>query len=265
MPGLALVGEGQRRVVDAAGDRARREDARPRRRELDGERQAVEPAADLRDRRRIPRIERAQVAVVARPPQEELRRGRRLDVDPGGGADQALEPDLVLFGAPERDPARREDREAFRAGEQARQQGACLEQVLEVVDDEQVRRSAEALDDGRLEIPLRRLARADARRDRVEHAGERGHGREVHEGDRSPDGGEPRRDLVREPGLADAAEAGDVTRRWAASAASRSASSCCRPTSGSCSSMRASAVAAGKGARRSAVRQTAKRPKELPS
>ena len=171
------------------------ERAHPCRRQLDGEREAVEGGAELGDG-----AVGCELGSDRRGPLGEERHG-------GLGA-QAPEPELALAADAQRDPARGQDLQAGRGGEQPGHERGRAEHLLEVVQHEQ----GGAADEEALERGLERagaLLHADCVRDRRQRQGglrDRGQ-LDEHDSVREVElrlGG----DLEREPGLAGAAGPG---------------------------------------------------------
>ena len=179
-PGGMIIGQAGLQLVD---ELVRRKDPQRRCRELDGQRDPVEAAADRRREHRV--------------------RGRRLDLraaDPGAGEEQLdgrvpgedirvglvgrrhrqrLDPDHALAWDAERDPAGREDRQAGRPGEEVAEGGRGRPHVLDGVEDEDAgcaaERLGEALHDGAAGLLGDAHGAGDRRQDqgRVAHAVER--------------------------------------------------------------------------------------------
>ena len=194
-------GEQAEGVVEAVRDLLGRQHAHARRGELDRERDAVEPPADLGHGRRVARRQRERRRRGLRPLDEQL---HRL-----GARHRRHEPRRLAAHA-ERLAARRQHREP-RAGAQQLlgELRALLHQVLAVVEDEQ---HPVAADLGHEQLERRRAGALgevqhgrDVRGERVA-VGER---REVHPGDAGEVGGRAQRRLAGESRLAAAAGAGE--------------------------------------------------------
>ncbi len=113
-------------------------------------------------------------------------------------------------GHPDRDPARGEDREAGRPGEQVGERGRCRSHVLDRVEDEQAGRTSERLRERLDERPARLLGHPHRAGDRRYHQRGVAHAVERHERDPAVAAhqGSPG-DLDGQPALADAADAGE--------------------------------------------------------
>jgi hypothetical protein len=129
------AGEQLEPALEPAEQRPDGEELHPHGRELDRERKAIEPAADLRDC-----LVRFEVRPDGpRPLEEELHRIRLR---------QRAERKLVLGGEMEASAAGREHLQAWRCGEQLGHLRRGRGKVLDVVEDEQQRPSAEIALDG---------------------------------------------------------------------------------------------------------------------
>ncbi len=195
---------------EAVGERAAylldRHGADPRRRELDGQRQAVEPGHDVGD----DVVGQVRVGTYCeRPAPEQLRTV---------GSGELAEQEDPLGRDAQRRPARGDDPEVARGGEQERDQGRRgVEHVLAVVEHEQGRDAVELLGDPATDVgPLRRREGttaghrvADAQRgpDLGDHVLPRRDADELDEVD--PRLGRLAREHVGHPGLAQAARAED--------------------------------------------------------
>ena len=177
---LALVGvlraAGQQRqpLVEPAQQRLGRERPHPRRRELDRERQAVEPGADLRDGLGVllgdPEVGRRRLGPLG----EERDRVRRPELGDAVG---------LLAVEAERRAAGGQQLQAGRLGQAGSTSGRRRRQhLLEVVEHEQELLVAQVLDQ-RLERALARLlAQAERLRDRRHDELRLPHRRELDEG-----------------------------------------------------------------------------------
>ena len=147
--GAAPVGEQAEAIVEPRRDLRDREHPRARRRELDGERDAVEPLADLGHHGRVVALARAL-----------LEESDRL------GRDQRRHAEGVLAGEAQRLAAGGQDREIGAVAEQAiREPARRVEEVLAVVEDEE-----------HAPAPQRRHQHVEGRAPRrVVHAQDRGH------------------------------------------------------------------------------------------
>ncbi len=164
-------------------DVLRREDLDPRRRELDRQRESVEPAADLLDDAgRV--VEQARVDGA----------GAALEQRDGRLGGQRAERELVLGGEMERRAARHHELRARRRVQDRVERGRGVEQLLEVVHDDQ-QLAARRLADRRLQLRTHQA--------RIVQRGERHEPRALREPLT-----EPVCELQREPRLADPARPG---------------------------------------------------------
>ena len=169
--GPATRGEQPEHVVEPGGDLLGIEDAGPRGGQLDGQREPVEPLADVRDRHGVvvPQLERRPHRLGPLDEQaDRLARGRHRAGDGLAGLrerERRHQPG-ALAAAPERLAARGHDAEPWAANEQRlRQAGARLDQMLAVVEHEQRIPIAQRLEQG---VPRRADAVA-AHAQRVGH------------------------------------------------------------------------------------------------
>jgi hypothetical protein len=198
--------------------RARRQQADPRRRQLDGERQPVETGTDGGHRRRV-RLGEAEVR-PRRPgalreqadrfvPRQILRRRQAAGALWAVRQRKRRHRKGMLAIQVQNRPARDEQAETGRGGEQVADQRRGRQHLLEVVEDQQQVPIAEVPHHAAGERPVARLAHAEGLRDR--------RGDEVRvasrgEGDEGDAGGEVRREDLghpqRQARLADAARTG---------------------------------------------------------
>ena len=142
-PAPRAAGQQPEGVSEPGGDLVDLEHAQPRGRELDRQRDAVQPGADLRHRRRVRRGQR-ELRVDRPGALDEEAHGRRagqhVEPRPAGevGDGQRLDRPPSFAGDPERLAARRQDVEV-RAGRQQGfgEPGTGLDQVLAVVQHQQ--------------------------------------------------------------------------------------------------------------------------------
>ena len=282
--GAAAAGEQPEAVVEPRGDLSARHRAQPRGGQLDGQRQAVEPAADLDDRGDVVRVDgeagrrrRAAVGEQLRPPDRRApRRRRRVGgrARPAAGPRPARSPTMPSGSrlvARMRTPGQRAEQ---LVGEAA----AALDQVLAVVEDEQGGRGRRARRRTRCIASRRRDARRGALEQRRPRAGRARRAPPAARSPRLADRGEldqpdavrapsvrsVRAGLAGQPGLAGAARADQRDEPVVARAASATrSSSSSRPTklvSGARRFVRAAAAAtAGVGGRRGRPRRAGRR------
>ena len=163
-------GEEVRFPFEAREDLGRREQLRARGRELDRERQSVEPAADLRDFRCAGRVELETGIDRLRPRREQPQRvglNERLERKVGVRGVEGRHRILALRREPQRRAARGQDPQARGRGEQIADEGRSREDLLEVVQDEEHSLLAQVLDHAFGQVPLT-LAH-------TERLGDRGH------------------------------------------------------------------------------------------
>ena len=148
-------GEQPEHVVQPGGDLLRIEDACPRGGQLDGQRKAVEPVTDLRDRGRVSvgQLERRPHRLSPLDEQADRLARRRCccaaDRFAGLGERERRHEPGALASDPERLAARGHDAEPRAASEQRlRQPGARLDQMLAVVQHEQRFPIAQRLEQG---------------------------------------------------------------------------------------------------------------------
>ncbi len=163
----ALVGQAVLELVD---ELVRGEDPQRGCRELDRERDAVEPAAD---RRRDGGVRRRRLDLGAADPGpgEEQLDGGVPGEHVGVGLvlrrhRQGLDPDDALAGHADRDPARREDRQPGRPGEEVGEGRRGGPHVLDGVEDEDARLAAQGLGEGLDDRPAGLLRDAHGAGDR---------------------------------------------------------------------------------------------------
>ncbi len=128
-------------MVEPRQQRVRREQLDARRRQLERQRQPLQPPTDRRDRDRV-RIGEGELGAggpAAR--HEEARGGGSGDIDrarlPGIGHSQRRQRELVLAGEAQRGPARHQDPQPGAVRQQIGDERRGLQQVLEVVQDEE--------------------------------------------------------------------------------------------------------------------------------
>src|SRR5581483_662379 len=187
-------------------DRRQGQRAHARGRQLDRERQAVEPSADPGDRRRGRGRQGKRRVDRARTRREQRDRLRRRDLGEraaGIGHGQRRDRVLVLAAQAHRHPARRDDAQARRIPEQSRNRLGRVLELLEVVEDEEQRGALQPRGELRRIVDLERLRDAGADERRV------GDRRQVDEGGAvSKTGRERLGHREREPRLPRAAWAG---------------------------------------------------------
>ncbi len=151
----------------------RREDAQVRRGELDRQRQAVEPAADLGHDRGVVIGQLEIGADTARPIDEELHRleladpvSRDLPVD-GRQAERRDRVDPLRPNA-QRLSAGGQDRQSRALAQQPGHEVGCLGHLLEIVEHEEHLSTAQAIDELILQRSIDDLAELDGPRDRDE-------------------------------------------------------------------------------------------------
>src|SRR5581483_10372271 len=149
------------RALEPSCHRLRREELRARGRELEREREPVQPVADLGHGRRAllgelePRVDRT------RPRREQPNRVVRDDLLEGAcraRRRQRGDRVLVLGGQPQRRAAGRQHAEAGRAAEELRDPRRRVDQLLEVVEHEQERLRAELSRDRAGALDLERVS-----------------------------------------------------------------------------------------------------------
>ena len=145
----SLVGQAVLELVD---ELVRGEDPQGGCRELDRERDAIEPAADRRREGGV-RRRRLDLGAADPGPGEEQLDGGVPGEHVGVGLvlrrhRQRLNPDDALAGHADRDPARREDRQAGRPGEEVGERRRGGPHVLHGVEDEDARLAAQGLGEG---------------------------------------------------------------------------------------------------------------------
>ena len=207
--------------------RGGREEAHPRRRQLDGQRQTIELAADRRHRRGGRRRDREVGPDRPGTPDEEggrrgvehgLRGGQR-----GGGQRQGRHGVELFHVEAQGAPARRQHRQAGAGGQQVAHQRGHRQEVLAVVEHEQAALVAQGGDEDVVERAIGHLGEpqrvGDGRRDqrRIPHRGQGDEARAVGEVCLERGG-----DRQRQASLADAAgaEEGDEAARVAEQQAS---------------------------------------------
>ncbi len=180
----AAAGEDPEAIVEAPGELIGRQRAQPGGGELEGQRLAVQPAADLDDRGDVLRVDlepgRRRRAAIG----EELdrRMGERL-VDAGvrAGPGQRRDLDQPLADDAQRLAARRQDVDARAAPEQlVRDAGDVADQVLAVVEDDERGAVGERVEDAVQRVGGRHPRRGGALEQRGLAQAERGE-------DRGPD------------------------------------------------------------------------------
>ena len=203
-------GQELERTGDPRQDLRRREEVAPGRRELDRERDSVEQAADLGDGRRV-RFGQLESRVDRSGTGHEHRHGvvllELVEPEAGAGRLERRHGVDIFARKPQRSPARRHGAEPGRPGQQLRDRGRRLENVLEVVENEQEVARSESCEQRSAGFVVF-VRDTDGRSERRPDEGRFGKARELHEdgalrGSRSEGFG----DGDRESCLADAAGA----------------------------------------------------------
>ncbi len=129
-------------MIQPGQDHLRRQQLDPRRRQLDGQRQAVQPAGDLRDRRRVLVVERESRNHAGGPLNEQAHRlaggqrcSRRASVHAGNR--ERRNRAFLLTGNTQRRAAADQDPHGTGLPQQPRHDRGAGQQVLEVVKDDQ--------------------------------------------------------------------------------------------------------------------------------
>ncbi len=144
-------------------------------RQLDRQRQTVQPPADRRHRRCVRLGQREAGAGRLRPLHEQLhRRGRRLGDDrpvrhrgQGEGGDRHV----AFTGQPQHLPARGQDREAGAGGQQLADQRGRVHHLLDVVEHQQEAQRSQVRGQPLRQGPAPRVAQAEGAGDRRQHEG----------------------------------------------------------------------------------------------
>ena len=175
-------------ALELVDELVRREDPQRRGSELDRQRDPVEPAADLGREGGVGRGG-LDLGAADRGPREEqgdrrvahelVRVGLRV-----GRHGQRVDPHDALARHADREPARGEDRQTGRAGEQVGERGRRRAHVLHGVEDEQAGRASERLREGLDQGPARLVGHAHRAGDGRHH--ERGVADAVERHERDP-------------------------------------------------------------------------------
>ena len=187
----AAAGEQAQRVLQPGQDRLRRQQLDPRRGQLEGQRQAVQPAGDLGDRRRVPLVDGEVRQHRGGPlgeqahrlaPGQRFGRGTAARVRDGERRDRAF----LLAGDPQRRAAA--DQDAQRAGlpQQPGHRRGAGQQVLEVVQDEQDLPLVQLADQVVHQRPVPGVLQPEALRDGRRHQPRIPDGCQRHEVERRP-------------------------------------------------------------------------------
>jgi len=171
---VPAAGEKREAPVEPGKDVSRLEQPNPRRRELDRQRQAVEPGADLGDRRRV--LQRQVESRTDCPSALDEERDRidrpqlvKADVTRAARERERRHEKLLLSGDPERFTARHEHLHARGPGDQLADGSGCGHDLLEIVQDEQERAVAQVLDECLEGVASRSFAQSERRRDSWPH------------------------------------------------------------------------------------------------
>ena len=179
-------------AVEPLEQLSRREQLHARSGELERERKAVEPAAELGDVLQIGRTRLVAVSDGARPLEEELRCRRRLE---------RLDRVLVLALEPKHLAARDDDGEPRRGPQQARHVRRGRDDLLEVVEHEYERVRCERLGEPLRQCRTAHFSDSEGVRQRLRNEACVGERREVHECNLAALGRNAPRNLEREPRL----------------------------------------------------------------
>ena len=184
----AATSEQAQRVFQPGQDRLRRQQLDPRRGQLDGQRQAVQPAGDLRDGRRVPLVDREVRRHRGGPLGEQAHRlagGQPFGRGPGARIRDRERRDraFLLAGDPQRRAAADQDAQRTGLPQQPGHGRGAGQQVLEVVQDEQDLPVVQLADQVIHQRPVPGVLQPEALGDRRRHQPRIPDGRQRHEVD----------------------------------------------------------------------------------
>ena len=170
----AAAGQQAQRMLKPGRDRLRRQQPDPRRRQLDGQRQAVQPADNLRDRRRVLIVDGESRYHGGRALGEQPRRlaggqGRRGRVGHRVRDRKRRDRAFLLAGNAQRGAAAHQDPQGTGFLQQPYHDRCAGQQVLEVIQDEQELPLAQLTDQVVHQRPVSGILQADALGDRRWH------------------------------------------------------------------------------------------------